>query len=217
MPRCRKILANGKRCKARAISGSKFCLFHTPGQRMKRGKKKTSSSVSGRSKKSTFQTTAENQIAMRGSRFLGGAIAAHALRYINRPDYRIVRTAMPARVNTQGTVFVRAHERRVIEPTRSDWGRGFKQTDNPKRKRESANTRYRAGKIIPYLGIGYMAYNLGTNWGAGEEPVIKANPEGFWLYDVATAGEWVAKQTVKAGIINVLTGGMLSAGDIVSD
>lgn len=29
MPRCRKILGNGKRCKAKAISGSRYCVFHT--------------------------------------------------------------------------------------------------------------------------------------------------------------------------------------------
>lgn len=182
-----------------------------------KGSKKKTSAVPGK-RKSPLQTTAENQIAMRGSRFLGGAIAAHALRYINRPDYKVIRTQMPARINSQGSVYVRAHERRVIEPTRSDWGRGFKQTDNPSRKRKSATTRFRAGKMIPYLGIGYMAYNLSQNWGNhDQEPVIKAKPDGFWLYDVATAGEWVAKQTVKAGIINVLTGGFFDAGDVIGD
>ena len=218
MPRCAKIV-RGKRCKAYCIAGSKYCLFHTPGQRMKRGKKKkTDSSRAEFEEKSTLQTSVENQIVMRGSRFLGAAIAAHAIRYMNAPDYQVIRTKKSARINRQGTVYVGAHTQRTIEPTRSDWGRGFKQTDNPSRKRKSATTRYRAGKVIPYLGIGFMAYNLGANWGSQEkDPVIKANPEGFWLYDIASATEWTVKQTMKAGIVNVLTGGMFTAGDLVSD
>ena len=212
MPRCRKILANGKRCKAHAIAGSKFCLFHTPGQKLKRGhtasRKKTE--ISGRSQKSALQVSAENQIAMRGTRLIGAAIAGSAIRYMNAPDYTIVRTKEPARINRQGTVYVSAHERRVIEPTRSDWGRNFKQTDKPASKRKQATTRFKAGRMIPYLGIGYMVYNLGTNRSTSKD---RDKMEGFWLYDLATAGEWVIRNTAKAGIISTLTGGVFDAAD----
>ena len=164
----------------------------------------------GRSRKSALQVSAENQIAMRGTRLLGGAIAASAIRYINAPDYTVVRTKEPARINRQGTVYVSAHERRVIEPTRSDWGRNFKQTDKPKHKRKTAATRFRAGRMIPYLGIGYMVYNLGTNRSRSGK---RDKMEGFWLYDLGTAGEYVVRQTVKAGIISTLTGGVFDAAD----
>ena len=153
---------------------------------------------------------------MRGSRRMGGALALYALKYINRPDYTVVRTYQPARVNAQGSIYVRAHTRRVIEPTRSDWGRGFKQTDSPDRKRKVATSQYRVGRLIPYLGVGFMAYNLGTNWGSQEKnSEYRPKEEGFWLYDLAVGSEYVVRNTVKAGIINTLTAGVFSAGDLV--
>lgn len=213
MPRCRKILANGKRCKARAMAGSKFCLFHTPGQRMRRRKNTTKTVTGGRAEKSPVQTTVENQIAMRSTRLLGGAIAAQAIRYMEAPDYTIVRTKEPARINRQGTVYVSAHERRVIEPTRSDWGRNFKQTDKPKSKRKQATTRFKVGRMIPYLGIGYMVYNLSSG-SPGDYSKPKDGMEtGFGIFDLGTAGEYVIRQTVKAGIISALTGGVFDAAD----
>jgi len=212
MPRCRKILANGKRCKAHAIAGSKFCLFHTPGQKMKRRKKSTPAGTD-RTTKDVVRTSVENQIAVRSTRKGGSLLVLGAVQYMNAPDYTHVTTKMPARVNRQGTVYVSAHERRVIEPTRSDGGRGFKQTDNPKRKRTYARTRLNTGRLIPYLGIGYMAYNLGANWGS---PQLEKRDkmEGFYLYDMAVAGEFVARNTIKAGIVNTLTAGVFSAGDL---
>lgn len=216
MPRCRKILANGKRCKAHAISGSKFCLFHTPNQPMKRGHKvKRKSEIAGRNSKSVTQTTIENQIAMRGSRKLGALLVASGLRYMARPDYQVIRTNNPARINRQGTVYVSAHQRRVIEPTRSDGGRGFHQTDNPKRKREQARTRVQAGRLVPYLGIGYMLYNLGTNPSTDYEKPTDGMESGFGIYDAAKAGHWAVKNTVKAGIVSTLTGGVFDAADAV--
>lgn len=182
---------------------------------MKRGNSKKTK-TGGRSQKSPIQTSIENQIAMRGSRKLGSALALYALKYINRPDYTVVRTYNPARVNRQGTTYVSAHTRRTIEPTRSDWGRGFKQTDSPARKRQVATSQYRVGRLIPYLGIGYMAYNLGTNWGSQEkDSEMRPREEGFWLYDIAVGSEYVVRNTVKAGIVNTLTAGVFSAGDLI--
>jgi hypothetical protein len=176
-------------------------------------RKKSTSSGADRTTKDVVRTSLENQIAVRSTRKGGNLLALGAVQYMNAPDYTIVKTKSPARVNRQGTVYVSAHERRVIEPTRTDWGRGFKQTDNPKRKRSRAQTRLKTGRLIPYLGIGYMAYNLGANWGS---PKVEKRDkmEGFYLYDMAVAGEFVARNTVKAGIVNTLTAGLFSAGDL---
>jgi hypothetical protein len=67
--------------------------------------------------------------------------------------------------------------------------------------------------MVPYLGIGYMLYNLGTNQRSYEK---KDFGEGFWLYDLGVAGEYVVRQTAKAGIISVLTGGAFDAADAVA-
>ena len=148
---------------------------------------------------------------MRGSRYLGAALAASAVRYMERPDYTIVKTNEPARINRQGTTYVSAHQRRVIEPTRSDGGRNFKQTDNPQHKRKVATSKYRVGKMIPYLGIGYMAYNLGTNWGKRKKKSewnFKPSEEGFWLHDIYTGGEYLIRESVtfaaKVGVMNLI-------------
>jgi hypothetical protein len=58
-----------------------------------------------------------------------------------------------------------------------------------------------------------MAYNLGANWGSGY-PEKRDKMEGFWLYDMAQAGEWAITNTFKAGIVNTLTGGVFSLGDL---
>jgi hypothetical protein len=179
---------------------------------MKRRKKSTPARTE-RTTKDVVRTSVENQLAVRSTRSGGNLIALGAVQYMNAPDSTIVKTKMPARVNRQGTVYVSAHERRVIEPTRSDGGRGFKQTDNPKRKRSFARTRLNTGRLIPYLGIGYMAYNLGANWGS-YQPEKRDKMEGFWLYDMAQAGEWAVTNTIKAGAISTLTGGLFSVDDL---
>jgi hypothetical protein len=58
-----------------------------------------------------------------------------------------------------------------------------------------------------------MAYNMGANWGT---PSVEKRDkmEGFYLYDMAVAGEFVVRNTVKAGIVNTLTGGLFSVGDL---
>jgi hypothetical protein len=58
-----------------------------------------------------------------------------------------------------------------------------------------------------------MAYNLGASWGKPEYQK-RDKMEGFWLYDLAATGEYVVKNTVKAGIINTMTAGLFSAGDL---
>ena len=167
MPRCRKILANGKRCKAHAMAGSKFCLFHTPGQKMKR-RKQSAAAKSSRvgydeeGRKKFWRRTSENQIAVRGSKALGAALVARGTRMRHKPNYTVKVTHHKARYNRQGTVMVGAHTQRTIEPTRSDWGRQFQQTDSKAihRNRYRSKRMIKQGRVIPVLGYGYMAYNV---------------------------------------------------------
>ena len=168
MPRCRKVLASGKRCKAHAMAGSKFCLFHTPGQKMKRRKKVPEAANSDRigyddkGRKKFWRRTTENQIAVRGSRALGAALVARGTQLKNKPDYTVKVTHHKARYNAQGTVMVGAHTQRTIEPTRSDWGRNFQQTDHrmQNKKRKGSARMIKSGRMIPLLGYGFMAYNI---------------------------------------------------------
>jgi hypothetical protein len=161
MPRCRKILATGKRCKAHAIAGSKFCLFHTPGQKMKRRKRQVSMNTPEKSK-TRLRRMAENQAAARGGKWLGTYLAYKGTQYRHRPDYLVITTHHAARYNAQGTVMVGAHTQKTIEPTkaRNQAGVGFQQTENPKRKRKISSTMIRGGRIIPILGYTFVGYNM---------------------------------------------------------
>jgi hypothetical protein len=122
-------------------------------------------------KKKFYRRTAENQIAVRGSKALGAYLVAEGTVLKNKPNYTIVETKNPARINRQGTVYVGAHTRRTIEPTRSNWGRDFQQSDHAakNRKRKGSARMIKSGRIIPILGYGFMAYNI---LGAPVDPTI---------------------------------------------
>lgn len=168
MPRCRKVLANGKRCKAHAMAGSKFCLFHTPGQKMKRRKKsaavKSDDRIGYDSKgnKKLWRRTTENQIAVRGTKALGAYMVARGTQLSHKPNYTVKYTHNKARYNSQGRIMVGAHTRRTIEPTLSDRGRNFYQTDSRRiqKRRYRAKSMIKRGRIVPLLGFGFMAWNI---------------------------------------------------------
>lgn len=199
MPRCRKILANGKRCKAHAMAGSKFCLFHTPGQKMRRSKKKVVRTESDRigyddkGRKKFWRRTTENQIAVRGSKALGAALVTRGTLLKNKPDYTVKVTHHKARYNRQGRIMVGAHTQRTIEPTTSDWGRNFQQTDHAakNRKRKRSARMIKSGRVIPVLGYGYMAYNV-----MGQPTRIDSRRPGEgWAYaDALYAAEGLATE-----------------------
>ena len=116
--------------------------------------------ASGRKK--FWRRTAENQIAVRGSKYLGAYLVARGTALRNRPDYTVIRRYHAARYNRQGRVMVGGHWQKTIEPTRSDWGRNFQQTDHSRmnRKRKASARMIKTGRVLPILGYGYMAYNI---------------------------------------------------------
>jgi hypothetical protein len=168
MARCRKILANGKRCKVAAISGTRYCVFHTTGKGMRRTKKKSSEQPDQRvgydaqGRKKFWRRTAENQFAVRSTKYVGAYLVASGTAMRNRPDYTVIRRYHVPRYNRQGRVMVGGHWQKTIEPTRSDYGRNFQQTDHAaqNRKRKGSARRIKAGRVLPVLGYGYMAYNI---------------------------------------------------------
>lgn len=158
MPRCRKILASGKRCKAHAISGSKFCLFHTPGQKMKRTRKGSKKNVPD--SKNVLRRSTENQLALRGSKKLANATAAYGAYLQTRPDSKIVRRQYAGHYRRDGSPIVKSHEVRVTEFTKSEQGRNFKQTDgSSKRRLAMGRGIVYSGRLVPVLGYGFVLHN----------------------------------------------------------
>lgn len=139
-------------------------------------------------RKKFWRRTTENQIAVRGSKALGAYLTAKGTSILHRPDYVVTYTHYAPRYNVQGTVMVGARTQKTIELTRSDWGRGFQQTDHAykARKRARASTYIKSGRIIPVLGYGYMAYNV-----MGQPVSIQERRPGEgWAYaDLAYAAE----------------------------
>lgn len=169
MARCQFRHSNGKRCKAHRMAGSKFCLFHTPGQKMKRIRKKVPAvakddriGYDDKGQKQFWRRTTENQIAVRGTKALGAYYVTRGTQLRHQPNYTVKVTHHKARYNRQGTVMVGAHTQRTIEPTRSDYGRNFLQTDSKRihRRRYKSKKMIKRGRIIPLLGYGFMAYNI---------------------------------------------------------
>ena len=160
MARCRKILASGKRCKVAAISGTRYCVFHTTGKGMRRAKKKVSQGNTKSRSKNVVRRTAENQLAVRGSKKVASATAAYGAYLQSRPYSTTYVKYHPARYNRQGTVIVGAHTQRTHMPTRTRDGRGFVRTDQ-RRHRGIAMGRgiVWGGRLIPVLGYGYVMHN----------------------------------------------------------
>jgi hypothetical protein len=123
--------------------------------------KKKDSGMDEPERKSVVQRGAENQVAVRGSKYLGAELVAYGTALKNKPDYTIVVTEHAARRNRQGTVMVGAKTQRTIEPTRSMGGRDFLQTDGKthKRRRKKVARYILLGRTMPLLGYTYMGMN----------------------------------------------------------
>jgi len=182
MARCQYRHPSGKRCKAHRMAGSKFCVFHTSGQKMKRRKKKQPVSSRSNEPKSRLRKHLENQALKRGSRGLGKALVARgAYLQSNSSIYTVKYTYRPARYNVQGTRIVGAHTQKTIEMTRTADGRDFVATQTRKNPYAVPHHAYMGnrmvsyGRLIPVLGLGAVMYN--TFSGSGPKP---REMEGVW-------------------------------------
>lgn len=217
MPRCRKILANGKRCKAHAMAGSKFCLFHTPGQKMKRSKRKvrTKSESTKTPGQTRFEKTAKNQIIGRGTKKLGAYMVARGSFYAsNKAIYDVTYRKNPARYNVQGTRIVGAHTQKTIEMRRTNGGRDFVATQTRTNRYGSPHHVHMGrkihayGRVIPVIGFGYVMYNSFS----GSKPAPQRKGEGFGQMAMAYATADIIDHYRGGGTtVRMLTGGKYGA------
>lgn len=220
MPRCRKILANGKRCKAAAMTGSKFCLFHTPAQKMKRRKKRRVSSSSNKSKgDSTIGRTLKNQAIRRGTKAIGNALVARGAFLQSNRSISYTKTKFhAARYNVQGTRIVGAHTQRTFMMRRTADGRDFIATQTRANKRMVPHHIHMGkrvqlyGRLIPVLGVGVVMYNMYANPGQHQ----MREGEGFWQMAAMYAVDDASKHYKSGGdTTQILTGGKTSLGELV--
>ena len=115
MPRCRKILANGKRCSAKAVSGDRYCIFHTkkkpPYNGGRRGKKEIQSGSNSTMDKILKRraTVMAHQVTGRVATAVGGSMIASAAAPVKSRAYTML-TAQEVRrkgiqVNKKTTVY----------------------------------------------------------------------------------------------------------------
>ena len=183
MARCQYKHPSGKRCKAHRMAGSKFCVFHTPGQKMKRGKKKQPVSSSSDKAKSKLSNYLINQGVRRGSKALGQALVARgAYLQSNRSISYWYTKEHAARYNVQGTKIVGAHTQRTYMMRRTADGRDFVATQTRANKRMVPHHIHMGkrvqlyGRLIPVIGLGAVMYNMYANPG---QPQLRKG-EGFW-------------------------------------
>jgi len=211
MPRCRRILPNGKRCKAHAIAGSKFCLFHSPGQKMKRRKKRSVVSSKSTKPKSRLRSTVENQAISRGSRSLGKYLTARGAFLQSNRSISYTKTKFhAARYNVQGTKIVGAHTQRTFMMRRTADGRDFIATQTRANKRMVPHHIHMgkrvalAGRLVPVLGLGVVMYNMYSNPGQSQ----MREGEGFWQMAALYGASDVANHYKSGGdTTSILTGG----------
>ena len=218
MARCQYRHPSGKRCKAHRMAGSKFCVFHTPGQKMKR-RKTSSADKSTKKPKSRLRQSFENQAISRSTKLLGNALVARGAYLQSNQSISFVKTKFhPARYNVQGTRIVGAHTQRTFMMRRTPDGRDFVATQTRANKRMVPHHIHMGkrvqlyGRLIPVLGFGYVMHNVIT----GESGPDRREGEGFWQvaagYAVADTAEYYGSGGTTVGLF---TGGKTSVSKIV--
>lgn len=219
MARCRKILANGKRCKASAISGTRYCVFHTTGKKFVRTKKKVRETEPQVESKTRLRRMTENQIVGRGTKKLGALMTARGAYYAsNKAIYDVTYRHNPARYNVQGTRIVGAHTQKTIEMRRTNGGRDFVATQTRKNPYgrphhvHMGNKIYSYGRIVPVIGLGYVMVNSLTG-SSGAPPLREGEGwgpamAGYAMYDAGTliASGYTGTQTLDA-MVGASSGG----------
>ena len=212
MARCQYRHPSGKRCKAHRMAGSKFCLFHTPGQKMKRKVKVKSVPE----KKSLLRRSSENQLAMRGSKKLANAVAAYGAYLQTRPHSRTVFKKHSARYHRDGTRYVGSTTSRFTEHYTSDQGRNYRATDGSQKARLAMGRRIVfGGRLIPVLGYGVVIHNTFSGGEPGmsrKEDMLVRTHQGSTLLAIGGAASHY-----KSGgsTIGLFTGGKTNPGKIV--
>ena len=188
---------------------------------MKRRKKSAADKTEVEVKpQSRLERTVMNQVLGRGSRALGGAVAARgAFLASNAAIYDVTYRKNPARYNVQGTRYVGESTQKTIEMRRTNGGRDFVATQtrsNPKGMPHHVymgRRMYSVGRIIPVLGFGAVMYNSFS--GSGPQPEYR---EGERIAQVAAAyaAADVADYYRGGGTtIRLLTGGRFGAEHVL--
>jgi hypothetical protein len=210
MSRCQYRHPSGKRCKAHRMAGSKFCLFHTPGQKMKR-RKSSSEEKSTPKPKTRLRQSIENQVVSRTSKLVGNALVARGAYLQSNQSISFTKTKFhAARYNVQGTRIVGAHTQRTFMMRRTPDGRDFLATQTRANKRMVPHHIHMGkrvqlyGRLLPVLGFGYVMHNIYTG---AEQPKMREG-EGFWqvaaLYGASDTVEYYKSGGTTTGL---LTGG----------
>ena len=169
--------------------------------------------------------TAENQLAIRGSRKAGSAIAAYGAYLQTKPYSTTYVEYHPARINRQGTVYVGAHTQRTHIPTPSRDGKGFLRTEK-RRHRGIGMGRFLVwgGRLVPVLGYGYAAHNIAQGTAHYESGPLESNrlhdligplalpvsvlaETGYFLGTMSMVGSATAASSTTSGTLSYGMGG----------
>jgi hypothetical protein len=198
MPRCRKILGNGKRCKAKAISGSRYCVFHTkrkPPYNGGKGRKQKSSSGSDSSMNDIAKRRAivmSHQVTGRIATAAGTAMLASAASPVKARTYTMLKASevrgKGITVNKKTTVYRPETER--DRPQRRHQRRyyGDRVTKGPKAGkilRGDELRYYGRQRTKAAVGSGMVAYGRSSKaigYAHAYKPTLRWSPWDFIMY-----------------------------------
>lgn len=200
------------------MAGSKFCLFHTPGQKMKRGYTKKKKEPKSKSRM-RLERSVENQLVGRSTKLAGKALVARGAYLQSNQSIKYIETRHhAARYNVQGTRIVGAHTQRTHMMRRTAGGRDFVATATRKNPYALPHHIYMGkklslyGRLIPVLGFGYVMHNIIT----GEETPELREGEGFWQMAAIYAAKDAASYYGAGGsTVGLMTGGQSSTSSII--
>lgn len=197
MPRCRKILGNGNRCKAKAISGSRYCVFHTkkkPPYNGGKGRKQKRSSSSDTTMKNIAERRAivmAHQVTGQIATAAGTAMLASAAAPVKGRTYTMLKAsqvrAKGNTVNKKTTVYRPESETDKVQRRHLRRYHGDRVTKGPKKGRilKGDELRYYGKKARrAKVGAGLVAYGRSSKaigYAHAYKPTLRYSP-----YDVVT-------------------------------
>jgi len=196
MPRCRKILGDGKRCKAKSISGSSYCVFHTkkkPPYNGGKGRKQKRSSSSDTTMNKIAERRAiimAHQVSGQIATAAGTAMLASAATPVKGRTYTMLKASKVrskgGTVNKKTTVYRPESETDKVQRRHLRRYHGDRVTKGPKKGRilKGDELRYygkqaRRAKV----GAGLVAYGRSSKaigYAHAYKPTLRYSP-----YDVA--------------------------------
>lgn len=120
----------------------------------------------------TMIRSTRNQLLVRGAEKAGSALVASGMAGLSsKPLTKVTRRTVKAKKNPKGRVVVKEHRQTTISRTRTEGGRNFLSQQQRKKPAARSARRIIAGRSLPVMAYGFIAYDVLTGDGAHEKSI----------------------------------------------